>query len=223
MNTPIYRTIHPEVRVIDAAKGIVDYIASDETIDCYDEIIMAQGWRFSMFGKNSPFVDSHDTSTIEKLVGRVLDFYVSGHQLVERVQWAIDAPDNKLAQLGWQMTEGGYLKAVSVGFIPTRYVSRGDPEWLKTLQSLGLPPDTTARRIYLEQEQLELSSCIIGANPNALARAYKAGAITDDLLNFSDRLAQENASRAAEAAHAHDAARERQVSRQRFVNLINIR
>ena len=61
---PTIRTIHPEVRVIDASRGIVDYIASDESLDSYREAIKAAGWKFTRFAKNSPFVDSHDYSTI---------------------------------------------------------------------------------------------------------------------------------------------------------------
>ena len=62
--------------------------------------------------KNAPFVDSHDYSTFEKLVGKVIDFRVDARkgQLVNRFQWAVDVPDNQLAQLGWKMTESGYLK-----------------------------------------------------------------------------------------------------------------
>jgi len=52
------RILHPETRIIDATKGIVDYVASDETIDSFKEIIRAAGWRFTNFAKNSPFVDS---------------------------------------------------------------------------------------------------------------------------------------------------------------------
>jgi hypothetical protein len=85
-------------------------------------------------------------------------------------------------------------------------------------QSLGLPPDCPARRIYLEQEQMELSACIIGANPNALARAYKAGVIDDDLLIFSGRLAEQHAFRATEAATALDAPLRRTASRREFIH-----
>src|SRR5882724_11029049 len=110
----LIRTIHPEVRVIDKAKGIVDYVASDETLDSYREIIRADGWRFTHFKKNAPFVDSHDYNTIGNLLGKVTDFKIEKKQLVERVQWAVDS-DSDLAKLGFSLTEGGYLKAVSVG------------------------------------------------------------------------------------------------------------
>jgi hypothetical protein len=181
------RTIHPEIKVLDAAKGLVEYVASDESIDSYREIIRADGWRFTRFAKNAPFVDSHEYGTLEKLLGQVVDFKVAGKKLVETVQWAVDVADNKLAQLGWKMTAAGYLKAVSVGFLPTRVVSKWDSDpmpYALAMQEMGLGKDSNVRAIYLEQEQIELSACIIGANPNALAKSFKAGVIDDADLEF---------------------------------------
>ena len=180
MGLPLRRLIHPEVRVVDARNGIVDYVASDESIDSYKEVIRAGGWRFTHFAKNAPFVDSHDYSSIEKCLGRVIDFRVEGARLIERVQWAIDVPENKLAQIGWKMTQAGYLKAVSVGFFPVKYLTPGSgEEWGRQLKELGLPADAPVRTIYTEQEQVELSCCVVGSNPNALAKARQAGAIDD--------------------------------------------
>lgn len=192
------RTLTPEVRVIDRKAGTADYVASDPTLDSYSEIIDPRGWRFARFAKNAPFVDSHDYYCIDKLLGRVTDFRVEGKALVERVQWAIDVPENALAQLGWKMTLGGYLRAVSVGFVPVRYVSkwRHTPaEMADAVKELGLDAATAAQVccIYLEQEQLELSACIIGANPNALAKAHSEGAIADGDLaacGFDDEAMQ---------------------------------
>lgn len=184
------RTLHPETRVLNKT-GLVEYVASDETVDSYREIIKANGWRFTHFAKNAPFVDSHDYYGIDKLLGRVTEFRVDGDKLVERVQWAIDVPENQLAQLGWKMTEAGYLRAVSVGFRPTRYVVRGQENWTETVNSLGLPPDTDVRAIYLEQEQYELSSVILGANPNALVRSgvlSQQDLDTWDILRYGQEL-----------------------------------
>ena len=191
MNSIIRRTLHPVTKIIDAALGICEYIASDESVDSYNEIIRADGWRFTRFQKNAPFVDSHNYSSIEKQVGKVIDFKVSGRQLIETVQWAKDVAENKLAQLGWKMTEAGFLKAVSVGFSPLDWITKydadssaGKPVWEGQLKDLNLPADTNVRAIYLEQEQYELSACIIGANPNAVAKAFKAGAIGDAELDL---------------------------------------
>jgi len=209
------RTIHPEVRVVDSRNGIVDYIASDESIDSYKEIIRAAGWRFSHFAKNAPFVDSHDYSTIGKCLGKVIDFRVEGARLIERVQWAIDVPENQLARIGWKMTEAGYLKAVSVGFLPVKYVTpHSGEEWGRQLKELGLPADAAVRTIYTEQEQVELSCCVVGSNPNALAKAYRAGAISDaDIETLSVEYSQRENGRAADcpalAAPAREQARAR--------------
>jgi len=207
------RTIFPEVKVVDSAKGIVDYVASDETLDSYKEIIRAEGWRFTNFQKNAPFVDSHDYSTIKNQVGKVIDFNVDKRRLVERVQWAIDVPGNELAQLGWKMTEAGYLKAVSVGFWPKRWVSKWDSDksgWASQLSELGLHEEDGVRTIYIEQEQVELSAVVLGANPNALAKAYKAGALSDaDLETFSAEKTKRETATSADDPAVAEAARQR--------------
>lgn len=192
----ITRTLHPEVRVSDAKAGLVEYIASDETLDSYREVIRASGWRFSLFSKNAPFVDSHDYSSIRTLLGEVVDFAVRGRKLINVVRWAKDVPENSLAQLGWKMTQAGYLKAVSVGFYPVRALgghSQGADriEFQQQLEELDLDEQSAPRTIYVEQEQIELSAVVLGANPNALAKAYKAEVLTDEDLNtLSARVAE---------------------------------
>jgi hypothetical protein len=219
-NEQLRREIHPEIRVVDAKAGLVEYVASDETIDSYREVIRASGWKFNRFAKNAPFVDSHDYSTVEKLVGSVVDFAVKGKQLVETVKWAIDVAENKLAQLGWKMTEAGYLKAVSVGFMPTKMVTRwdGDREtWSKQIAELGIDEKKTPiNGIFIEQEQIELSSCIIGANPNALAKSYKAGILDDATLEMIS-LEQTKRNTVSAAAEAADVALARQRQREAFL------
>ena len=182
---PLRRQIISQTRILDRERGLVEYVASDQSLDSYQEVILASGWRFNLFHKNAPFVDSHDYSSIERLLGRVVDFRVEGNQLIEVVQWAHDVPENALAQLGWKMTLAGHLRAVSVGFVPRRTLSKFDADprpYEERLRLLGMT-ERPPVRIYAEQEQIELSACLIGANPNALARAHAEGAITDgDLL-----------------------------------------
>jgi len=213
----LIRTLHPEIRIADAKTGLVEYIASDETLDSYREIIRAEGWRFDHFRKNAPFVDSHNYYTLENLVGKVVDFEVRRKQLVEFVQWAIDVAENKLAQLGWKMTVAGYLKAVSVGFQPVKWVSswqaqnpQDRPAWIAQLKELGLDETASVRTIYTEQQQIELSVCIIGANPNALAKAYKADVLKEaDLELISRELAKRETASLADSPDAAELARHR--------------
>lgn len=191
MNDSHRRNIHVETRVLSEADGLVEYIASDATLDSYHESILPTGWRFNLLKKNAPFVDSHDYYSIDKLLGRVVAARVEGGQLVETVQWAKDIQEHKLAQLGWKMTLGGFLRAVSVGFRVIKSVSPHDQGWNGAVAEAGLPTEEAAkcRRIFVEQEQIELSACVIGANPAAVAKAHKEGCITDGDLHavgFSD-------------------------------------
>lgn len=181
MNDQHRRNLDVTARILNEADGLVEYVASDATLDSYHESILPTGWRFNLFKQNSPFVDSHDYYSIDKLLGRVISARVEGGQLIETVQWAKDIPEHKLATLGWKMTVGGFLRAVSVGFRVLKAVSPHDQGWNGYVQEAGLATEDAARcrRIYVEQEQIELSACIIGANPSAVAKAHKEGCISD--------------------------------------------
>lgn len=212
--TTLRRVIHPQIRILDEKAGICEYIASDETLDSYNEIILASGWQFDLFKKNAPFVDSHDYSDISKLIGKVIDFKVDGKQLVETVQWAVDVEENSLAQLGWKMTVNGYLKAVSVGFWPEAQVTRWDTDpnpFNSTCLQISADPKVV-RCIYTKQQQVELSACIIGANPNALAKALHDGAVTESEVI---RLFQNRTDKTDSSAHAPGRAAESPQSRAR--------
>jgi len=210
------RTITPQIRVLDEKEGLVEYVASDATIDSYREVIRADGWRFNRFKRNAPFVDSHEYGTIEKLLGSVVEFKVKSGQLVETVKWAHDVPENRLAQLGYAMTKAGHLKAVSVGFIPTKTLTSTDRDFRTQVLELGYAETDGIRAIYVEQEQIELSACVIGANPAALAKSYKDGLLTESDLDFifQERNERETAKWATDAAAAHEA---RQRQRESFL------
>ena len=189
----LHREIHPQTKVLNEDAGLVEYVASDETLDCQREIVRAKGWRFTRFAKNAPFVDSHHYDSITHLLGKVEDFRVEGDKLIERVRYALEP--GTLGLWAFKMVRDGFLKAVSVGFSPIRFVSRYDANpaaFAAECLSLGLDTDAASRVcfIFQEQEQIELSQCILGANPNALARAYKSGTLTDeDIDNLSTQIA----------------------------------
>lgn len=225
---PIRREIAIEAKVLDQSGGVVEYVASDESIDSYGEVIRASGWRFNRFAKNAPFVDSHRYDTVETLLGTVIDFRVDGRRLVETVKWAIDVPSNQRARIGWEMTRGGYLKAVSVGFYPMRMASKWDSDrtaWLAALKELGLHEEQGVRAVYLEQEQIELSAVVIGANPNALlqlGKAYKAGVLSDrDLQFFSGELARRESEASAARGTGPAASEASAQARQKFLERID--
>lgn len=183
---PLYRELTPRTRVLSESEGLVEYVASDQTLDSYREIILANGWKFDhRFRTNPVFVDSHSYWRISDVLGRVTDYRVEGDQLIEVVKWAVDVPENALAQLGFQMTAKGYLKAVSVGFIPVKMVGRNDDDFTATADAIkGLSGEDrdALRCIFVEQQQIELSACVLGANPSALAKGFHDGDLKEELL-----------------------------------------
>lgn len=181
MSDQIRKALNIQTRVLSEKDGTVEYIASDASLDSYFESILSSGWKFTLFAKNSPFVDSHNYWSIEALLGKVTSARVEGGQLIETVQWAHNIPEHKLASIGWKLTVGGFLKAVSVGFRVVKSAWPSDTGWSGFVAAAGLSPEDAAkcRRIFIEQEQLELSACVLGANPSAVAKAYKEGCIRD--------------------------------------------
>lgn len=173
------RTIPVQTRILNEGEGLVEYIASDASLDSYQESILPGGWRFDRFAKNAPFVDSHNYGSIEHLLGRVESWRTEQGKLINVVRWALDVADSYLVRLGWKLTVGKYLRAVSVGFDPLRWISRGQDGWSEALARTGMSEEDAGRcqRIWVEQQQIELSACIIGANPSAVARAVAAGAV----------------------------------------------
>jgi hypothetical protein len=195
-----HRLLNTETKILSETEGIVEYIASDQSLDSDGHIVSASGWVLDRFAKNAPFVDSHNYESLDRLVGAVQATRVEGKSLIATVKWAVDVPANTLAALGWAMTRAGYLKAVSVGFLPIKYASRfsSEPhEWVAALAAVGQPKDSPARLVFLQQRLIELSSCIVGANPAAVAKAYKSGALTDEQLNHFAEYQHENKSTGA--------------------------
>src|SRR3954464_4450795 len=124
LTAPVRREFAVVPRVLSEEEGTIEFVASDETLDCYREIVRVNGWRFSFFEKNAPFVDSHDYSTIEKLLGRVDSWRVERNQLVEVVRY--DLTPGSLGLKAFKLVRDGFLKAVSVGFVPVRMASKWD-------------------------------------------------------------------------------------------------
>lgn len=188
---PIRRPLNVTARVISENEGTVEFVASDETLDSYNEIVRVGGWRFTHFSKNAPFVDSHDYSSITKLLGQVIGWRIENGQLIETVRYSREP--NTLAEWAFKMVRDKFLRAVSVGFIPVSYVSKWDQDtkdWISEASKEKPEIAAQVRVIYREQEQLELSQCVLGANPNALAKAYKAGCLTEeDIDKFSTLIA----------------------------------
>jgi HK97 family phage prohead protease len=159
-----------------ARAPIIDFIASDATLDRGGEVIEAAGWRLDNFRRNPVFQNAHNYGNIIFTLGRAQIAEVRGGRLFLRVLFAADI--NPMARLAYDLYRRGFLNAVSVGFLPRRWENGTER--------------TPWRRRFLEQELLEVSAVAVPANPNALALALKTGAVTPiTLLQAARALAAE--------------------------------
>ncbi len=167
----------------NSCNSCLDFISSDETLDRYNEIIQASGWKLSGYHRNPVFQNAHQYGDVIFTLGKSLLTEVRAGKLYQRIQFATDV--NPMARIAHGLYRGKFLNAVSVGFIPLRW-ENGDPG------SAGIPAGeskTNFRRRYLEQELLEVSAVAIPANPNALALGLKSGALEkSDLSDLADLL-----------------------------------
>jgi phage portal protein BeeE len=164
---------------------ILDFISSDETLDRYGEIITAAGWQLDHYRKNPVFQNAHQYGDVLFTLGKALITEVRTIEgrpvLFQRIEFATEV--NPLARIAFGLYQGGFLNAVSVGFVPIRWEN-------------GTAASAFTRK-YLAQELLEVSAVSIPANPNALALGLRAGAVarTDvkELLGRVEALTEESA------------------------------
>jgi HK97 family phage prohead protease len=156
----------------------LDFIASDESLDRYDEIVCVSGWDLSNYQRNPVFQNAHQTGDILHTLGKAtlteIRTIADRKALAQRIQFATDV--NPMAKVAYGLYRGKFLNAVSVGFVPSDWEMGNER--------------TPYRRKFLKQELLEVSAVAIPANPNALTLGYKAGAIEkSDLVDLSELIA----------------------------------
>src|SRR4030095_5802655 len=112
------RQIHPAIEPVEGAAPLIDFTASDETLDRYDEIIVARGWRLENYRKHPIVQNAHQYGDILFTIGKALVTEVRGDRLYQRVEFATDI--NPMARIAYGLYKGRFLNAVSVGFLPIR-------------------------------------------------------------------------------------------------------
>jgi hypothetical protein len=128
-----------------SSQPILDFIASDESLDRCDEVICASGWRLDSYRRNPVFQNAHQYGDIMFTLGKalitevrstecgvrnaegkkVMEVRTTPHSalptphLFQRIQFATDV--NPIARIAYGLYKGKFLNAVSVGFIPIRW------------------------------------------------------------------------------------------------------
>lgn len=148
-------------------RRLVRFVASDETVDRYGDVIRASGWQLDNFRRNPILLFNHNTSNLP--LGKVEPIAVEGNALVAHAEFSPPGRSGFTDSI-WALIGDGVINAVSVGFLPL-----ADP----------LPIYDAAKQVtgfeFVSQELLELSVVNVPANPNALAIAKRFGLSPDEM------------------------------------------
>jgi hypothetical protein len=184
------RSLCDEKKIVwnDSYKGRVKrYVASDESVDSYGDIIMQKGWNLKdRFASNPAIMWAHNYSMPP--IGSGIKARVKDGKLFIDVLFMTE-DIYPFAETVFKMVHAGFLKGNSVGFIPVKIIDVSDD---KEREALGLGKRGV---IFEKQILLEDTVCPLGANKNALVQeslfveAARKGVLnTDDLKKAPENL-----------------------------------
>ena len=148
------------VETKDLGDGEIEVIVNSGKEDRHGEVINIDGLDIKKFMKNPVVMWAHDYSLPP--IGKALKMWKDGKKLMAKMKFAID--ENPQAKVIYDLVKGGFLNAVSIGFIPFEMVDN----------------------MFTKSEMVEFSVVPIPADSNALITARKMG-IDTDLLNIYDK------------------------------------
>ena len=166
-------TLGITLRSIDEAARTVDFIASTDAVDTYDEIVDQGTWELDIYRANPVVLFAHKSRELP--IGKSVDVAVRNGRLECRIQFATEDM-NPEAERVWKLIKGQFLRAVSVGFIPR------DVKWEKR--------DGKDVFVLYGNSLREISVTPVPANHEALAK-MRARALAGRPANEAPR-AQEN-------------------------------
>lgn len=166
-----FSTAAPET-VGEAASRTKRFVFSDATVDHSNDSIDPKGWDLGVFNRNPVALFSH--MSWEPPIGRASNVAVHGGKLAGDIEFA-SADIYPFADTIYRLVDGGFLKAVSVGFLPKDWAFTSDKS-----RPYGID--------YKKQLLAEISVCAVPCNPNSLMEARSAGVDTLPLVGWAERV-----------------------------------
>lgn len=155
----VYRAA--EIEKASDKSRTIHFVASDESVDRYGDIIRVEGWDLKQYNKNPVMLFGHNSR--EPPIGTT-KVSIEGKQLLAEATFLPEGVSDFADEI-WRIVDAGALRAMSVGFLPTKMP---DPIWAED------DPDHKGWPTGYEfngQELLENSVVPVPANPAALALA----------------------------------------------------
>jgi HK97 family phage prohead protease len=167
----VYR-VGTEPPELTSQERTLRFCFSDDAVDLMGDTIAAAGWDLANFLRNPVALWAHDSSAPP--IGSASNVGVEGNRLLGDIAFA-PLETYAFADTIYRLLLGKFLRAVSVGFLPTKHLFvQDDPA-----RPWGID--------FLEQSLLEISVCPVPANPNALAEARRKGIDTRPVMEWAER------------------------------------
>lgn len=173
----VYKQFETKATSIDEANYTITFKVSDSSVDRDGEIVSQKDWQMKNYLANPVLLFGHDPSKPEYVIGQCVKMEYSPAEDCHFGTYKLDAGFNDTAKLIWNQLVSGTLRTVSLGFINHDYQVKD-----------GVP-------VLEEVEPLETSIVPIPANAGALAKAAKAGKISEKDARFLVKSMREEAER----------------------------
>jgi HK97 family phage prohead protease len=168
----VFRVSVEEPKALGEDTRKLRFCFSDGSVDRMKDTISPQGWDTHAFMQNPVALFAHDSSSPP--IGRASNVMVENDRLMGDIEFA-SADVYPFADTIYRLLTNRFLRAVSVGFLPTDYdwSNEEDREW-------GID--------FKQQELLEISVVPVPANSNALGEARAKGIDTRPLALWAERI-----------------------------------
>ncbi len=148
------------------------FVFSDGSIDRYGDQIDPAGWELDEYKANNVALWAHDSSLPP--IGRGLNVGQVGGRLMGDIEFP-GADINPFADMIYRMYKGGFLSAVSVGFMPLEWNFVNEAE-----RRGGID--------FKRQSLMEISCVPVPALPTALIEARAAGIDTAPMIGWAEKM-----------------------------------
>lgn len=163
----LYSSEIQDVEVKALGEHEIEMIGSTDSLDRDNEVLSIDGWDLKNYKKNPVVLEAHNYW--EPAIGRA-KVRIEGKKMIFKIEFPPEGVYPR-ADLFRKLYKLGFMKASSVGFIPSEYkLGNGNDE---------------PRRTFLKQELTEISLVTVPANPEALLSektlvdAKASGALTE--------------------------------------------
>lgn len=162
-------------KVIDLPNSngrLISYVLSDASVGRDNHVIAANAWDLKNFLRNPVMPWAHDTS--QPPIAKWVDIGSRGDKLIGTAEYA-DFETYPFADTIFRLVKGGFLSAVSTGWIPR--------EW-KFSSDKSRPGGVDFSKVEL----LECSQVPVPALPTALVTARSQGIDTGPIYEWAERM-----------------------------------